>query len=287
MDNNFNTNLFNRNDDSNVYSLSIGDAMAGIMLILLMAFLAIFLQMQSLPNQSKEIEQLKQKLKIAENRNINQAKKYFSMKKEIYNALNNEFDHDLKKWGARIDKDTLAFILENSNNGFKSGSASIPVGFSNMLDQFIPRYIKVIRNYDQYIDEIRIEGHTSSEWNNSLSGCNDRNSEPCKQAAYIKNMGLSQSRAISVLNHILRMKNIRNNSAWIREKITANGLSSSRLLCGKERKICKDNQLLKENSNASRRVEFSIRTNAESKMEELLKVNYVPLAIPSPKITQH
>jgi len=273
MDKNFNTNLFSRNDDSNVYSLSIGDAMAGIMLILLMAFLAMFLQVQSLPNQSDEIKQLRQKLKIAENRNINQAQKYFSMKKEIYTALINEFDHDLKKWGARIDEDTLAFILENTNNGFKSGSALIPNSFSTMLDQFIPRYIKVIRNYDQYIDEIRIEGHTSSEWNNSLTGCNNKNSEPCKQAAYIKNMGLSQSRAMSVLNHILRMNSVRNNSSWIRKKITANGLSSSRLLCGKERQVCKDLKGIKENSNASRRVEFSIRTNAESKMEELLKVN--------------
>jgi len=273
MSENFNTNLFNQNDDSNVYSLSIGDAMAGMMLILLMAFLAMFLQMQSLPNQSNEIEQLKQKLKDAENRNMNQAQEYFSMKKEIYTALINEFDHDLKKWGARIDKNTLAFILENSNNGFKSGSASIPDSFATMLDQFIPRYIKVIRNYDQYIDEIRIEGHTSSEWNNRLAGCANKNSESCKHAAYIKNMGLSQSRAMSVLNHILRMNKIRNNSSWIKEKITANGLSSSHLLCGKERKVCNPNQLLKENSNASRRVEFSIRTNAESKMEELLQVN--------------
>lgn len=259
--------------DNNVYAMSIGDAMAGMMLILLMAFLAVILQMNTLPNQSKEIAALKEKLNIAEERNKNEAKKYFSMKKEIYKALVNEFGNDLKKWGARIDENTLAFILENSNNGFKSGSSEIPNDFSVMLNQFVPRYLNVIRQYDQYIDEIRIEGHTSSEWADNFTECTDGNSQSCKQSAYIKNMGLSQARAMSVLNHILLMNGIGKNRVWIRDKLTANGLSSSHLLCGTMKKMCTNDSLKQENREASRRVEFSLRTKAESKIEELLKTD--------------
>ena len=156
-------------EDNNVYSLSIADAMAGMMLILLMAFLAIFLQMNTIPNQSKEIAELKEKLKFSEERNKNEAQKYFSMKKEIYNSLVNEFSDELKKWNARIDENTLAFILENSNNGFKAGSSEIPDEFVVMLNQFVPRYISVISKYQEHVNEIRIEGHTSSEWSNNIT----------------------------------------------------------------------------------------------------------------------
>lgn len=49
---------------------------------------------------------------------------------------------------------------------------------------------------------------------------------------------------------------------WAKLRITANGLSSSHLIF---------NQDKTENFELSRRVEFRIRTNAESKMEEILK----------------
>jgi len=268
MDKNINKNLFLKDEDSNIYALSISDAMAGMMLILIMAFVAIFLQMKDIPNQSKEIAALKEKLKIAEEKNKNEAQKYFSMKKEIYNALMTEFNTDLKTWNARIDENTLAFILENSNNGFIQGSAEIPSEFNIMLNQFVPRYIRVISQYQEHINEIRIEGHTSSEWSDNITKCIG-SSESCKQTDYIKNMALSQARAMSVLNHILRMENIENR-IWVRAKLTANGLSSSHLLCGVEKKPCTNLSLEKENREASRRVEFSIRTDAETKIAEIL-----------------
>jgi outer membrane protein OmpA-like peptidoglycan-associated protein len=268
MNNNLNTPSFFNSEDNNIYALSIADAMAGMMLILLMAFLAIFLQMNALPNKSKEIAALKEQLKKSEGRNKSEAQKYFSMKKEIYNSLLNEFSDDLKKWNARIDENTLAFILENSNNGFKAGSAEIPNELIVMLNQFVPRYIRIISPYREHINEIRIEGHTSSEWSDNIAECID-NSDACKQTAYIKNMELSQDRAMSVLNNILLMNNIEN-KVWVRAKLTANGLSSSHLLCGAEKKLCVDSSLEQENREASRRVEFSIRTDAETKITEIL-----------------
>ena len=263
MDKNINSNSFMNSEDSNIYALSIGDAMAGMMLILIMAFVAIFLQVKPALEQNKEIAELKEKIKLSKN----EAQKYFSMKKEIYNALVAEFDSDLKTWNARIDENTLAFILENSNNGFKQGSAEIPNEFNVMLNQFVPRYIHVISKYQEHINEIRIEGHTSSEWSDNVAKCIG-SSESCKQTDYIKNMALSQARAMSVLNHILRMKN-NENRIWVRAKLTANGLSSSHLLCGVEKKPCANDVLQQENREASRRVEFSIRTDAETKIAEI------------------
>jgi outer membrane protein OmpA-like peptidoglycan-associated protein len=265
MDSNPSTHSFLNSEDNNVYALSIADAMAGMMLILLIAFLAIFLQIKPLLNQSKEITELKEKLKIS----TNEAQKYFSMKREIYNALVTEFDSDLKVWNARIDENTLAFILENSNNGFKQGSDLIPNEFNLMLNQFVPRYIHVISKYQEHINEIRIEGHTSSEWSDNINKCIG-SSESCKQTDYIKNMALSQARAMSVLNHILRMEKIENR-IWVRSKLTANGLSSSHLLCGVEKLPCDNISVSQENREASRRVEFSIRTDAESKIAEILE----------------
>jgi len=43
------------------------------------------------------------------------------------------------------------------------------------------------------------------------------------------------------------------------------------LLCGKQKAPCSGNHSEQENREASRRVEFSVRTNAESKIEEMMK----------------
>lgn len=240
-----------KNEDTNIYFLSIADAITGLMLIILLAFIAVYLQVNSTPILKEDYHKTETEI-------------YSSKRQEIFDALMKEFSRDLSKWNARIDADTLAFILENSNNGFKSGSAEIPTQFENMLNQFVPRYINVIRPFISDIEEIRIEGHTSSEWGQELSACYNNLNEFCKQEKYIHNMRLSQDRAISVLIFILRMENIANNQDWIIKKLTAVGLSSSHLLCGHEKKSCLNMNSIDENKDASRRVEFSIRTNFEN-----------------------
>ena len=67
MDKNINSNSFMNSEDSNIYALSIGDAMAGMMLILIMAFVAIFLQVKPALEQNKEIAELKEKIKLSKN----------------------------------------------------------------------------------------------------------------------------------------------------------------------------------------------------------------------------
>ena len=78
---------------------------------------------------------------------------------------------------------------------------------------------------------------------------------------YLKNMELSQDRTRSVLNFCINQigHRIVKELLWARQKITANGLSSSYLYKtkGKYDKI------------RSRRVEFKVRTNAEERIEKI------------------
>jgi outer membrane protein OmpA-like peptidoglycan-associated protein len=122
-----------------------------------------------------------------------------------------------------------------------------------ILDDFFPRYIKLLfTKYKDNIEEIRIEGHTSSEWM-------EYKIDP--ETAYFKNMKLSQDRTRSVLIYVLQMIKADTLKQWARGKITANGLSSSKL-------IIKPNG--EEDKEASRRVEFRVRTDAESQIGKIL-----------------
>ena len=103
------------------------------------------------------------------------------------------------------------------------------------------------------IAEIRIEGHTSSEWTENTS----------PEAAYIHNMKLSQGRTRSVLEYVLQIPSIKQSQTiqdWLKLHLTANGLSSSKLIA--------PNGI--ENKKESRRVEFRVRTNAEKRIVEII-----------------
>ena len=77
------------------------------------------------------------------------------------------------------------------------------------------------------------------------------------------NMKLSQGRTRSVLEYVLQIPSIRQNQEirdWLKLHLTANGLSSSKLITSKGI----------ENKKESRRVEFRVRTNAEKRIVEII-----------------
>ena len=65
----------------------------------------------------------------------------------------------------------------------KKGKDVIKPLFSEILDDFFPRYIKILakREFRPSIHEIRIEGHTSTEWNYNSTD----------HEAYINNMNFN------------------------------------------------------------------------------------------------
>ena len=96
-----------------------------------------------------------------------------------------EFKDDLTKWNAEIDEQTLTLRFKEPDILFGVGSDLLTPKFQQILNDFLPRYIAVISQdkYKDYIEEIRIEGHTYPFW----AGAENRNQE------YLNNMILSQS----------------------------------------------------------------------------------------------
>jgi outer membrane protein OmpA-like peptidoglycan-associated protein len=173
-------------------------------------------------------------------------------KAELLRALQETFKQDLKQWDADFLGDmTLRF--NNPDVIFDTGKSELKPGFKQILDNFIPRYIEIITSdkFKSTVKEIRIEGHTSPIW----SGISEED-------AYFKNMELSQSRTRATLEYILKMPVLNNSSSWIKEHITANGLSSSK-------PIYKDESNNEIDYLASQRVEFRIVTNAEDSIEKI------------------
>ena len=122
------------------------------------------------------------------------------------------------------------------------------------MADFFPRYLGIITadKYRNDILEVRIEGHTSSAWLGAISD----------DDAYIYNMALSQARTRSTLAYLLNLPEVTNEKKWLKTYLTANGLSSA--------KVVQDN-LGNEDDERSRRVEFKVRTDAEGKIASILE----------------
>ena len=218
--------LFQQDDQDDQW-ISIADMMAGLMIVFL--FIAIV-------NLKDQIDKLKS-FEILQDR--------------IYNELYDEFEDDLKKWVAEIDRETLTISFREPKIQFSTGSSEVKNEFKNILNDFYPRYLNVLWDFKDDIDELRIEGHTSSKWQKALS--NDE--------AYIKNMGLSQDRSKNVLIYILGL-NLGANKNWAKDKIIANGMSFSKLLI-------KENGF--EDAIRSQRTEFRVKVDSGYIIERLRK----------------
>lgn len=217
--------------------LSVSDMMSGLMVIFLFIAITYMMQVSEDRNQLVEIAVTYEKTKVA-----------------IYEELQIEFKDDLKKWNAEIDKESLAFRFKEPDVLFDVGEAKIKEKFKVILNDFFPRYIKRLKPFQADIEEIRIEGHTSSEWNNKITL--DEN-----ETAYFLNMALSQNRTRAALEYCLMLPDISVERSWIKHILTANGLSSSKpiLVDGIEDTV------------HSRRVEFKVKTNSETQILKILQ----------------
>lgn len=216
--------------------VSVSDLMSGLMLVFLS--IAIFFMVQ-IDSDKRELENI--------------AVLYEQLQTGLYGQLQNEFSDDLEYWNAEIDSTTLAVRFREPEVLFEPGRAELREQFTTILTDFFPRYVKVLNGdgYRDHIKEVRIEGHTSSDWI-------DREG----LEAYEANMRLSQERTRTVLGFVVRLPDVENVwDSWLRERLTANGLSSSRLVVVGG----------VEDRNQSRRVEFRVRTDAEEQMEAILR----------------
>ena len=220
---------------------SISDLMSGLMIIFL------FIAVSFMSRVVDENIQIKKQQETVENI----VTTYEETKVSIYDDLYSEFKDDMKSWNMEIDKDgTIRF--KEPDIFFEKGKSDLKPEFEEMLDSFFPRYINLIyENHKDKVEAIRIEGHTSSEWEENAT----------KKESYFKNMELSQDRTRNVLEYIMNIKSILKYEDWLIDKITANGMSYSK-------RVMNDDNT--ENKEASRRVEFKVITNSEETINEIL-----------------
>lgn len=216
--------------------LSVSDLMAGLMMVFL--FIAIALMRDAFIERDK--------IK-------NVAVAFQENQVAIYDALMDEFEANLSKWDAYIDRESLTFTFRSPDVLFAQGEIDISARYKELLNEFFPRYMQVLGQFSDSINEVRIEGHTSSVWNLAST----------ETEAYFNNMALSQGRTRSVLAYVHDLPEVEAYRSWIKQHFAAVGLSSSQLvrdLDGNEDRL------------RSRRVTFRVITNADIQMRKILEV---------------
>lgn len=215
--------------------IGISDLMSGLMMMFLFIAVAYMYYVQVERDNIKEIAVTYKQTQVA-----------------IYNDLVKEFEEDLPRWNAAIERDTLQVTFNNPDVLFRSGSPELNPQFRVMLADFFPRYVAVLSSYRDAIEEIRIEGHTSSDWS-TLRG----------EQAYFPNMALSQDRTRTVLQHVLSLLEAGDDREWVRSSFAAVGYSSSRRIV--------DSTTQQEDGARSRRVNFRVITNSELQIRNIIE----------------
>ncbi len=224
--------------------ISIADMMSGLMMVFLFIAIAFMLQTKKEKEDGEQAKLAMRKI----------AFDYEQAKKALNKDLHAEFARDLKSWNAEI--------LENNNIRFKAPDVLFDPGrfllkdkFKNILNSFFPRYIKVLTQpkYQSEIDEVRIEGHTSSFYK--------KKKDPGLES-YLFNAELSQNRSLAVLKYCFSLPEMSEQHSWLIEVLRANGLSFAKRIFDEDDK---------EDVQLSRRVEFRVITKTEEKIDTILK----------------
>ena len=216
--------------------ISTSDLMAGLMLIFLFIAIAFI---QNVTRSHERVDEI--------------VDTWIKSEEAISKALIREFEDDLPKWGVSIDdiRQSLVIRFDSPDIQFAPGSKEIPEKFRIILEDFFPRYLKTLEPFFDKIEEVRIEGHTSSEHKGKT-----------ELERYFQNMELSQGRTRTVLNFSMNLPKVVKFEKWAIKHVTANGLSSSNLKYF-------DGEKSKEDKVKSRRVEFRIKTTTREQFQNI------------------
>ena len=139
-------NLLLTNDESQWICLS--DLMTGLMMIFMLIAVAFMMRVEAETAKIKKVAVI-----------------YDQVRQDLYTQLDNEFKKDLPVWGAEITKD-LSVRFKEPSVLFDTSKDTLKPAFQTILRDFFPRYVRIITSpeYKDMIEEVRIEGHTSSVW---------------------------------------------------------------------------------------------------------------------------
>jgi len=234
--------------------LSLSDMMTVLMVLFMI--LAIFIAL----NANKTLGKV-----------IGTIDSFIESENKLCEELKEELFLKFNKSDLKISCEPIRITFINEKYKFKHDSHELNEEFKATLRIFFPIYLDIVKNWNyidlngkkndlsSMIDEVRIEGHTDSAGAPGTS----------VNSKYIYNMGLSQRRSKEVLNFVFNLKELFNRSKWMREKMTANGLSFSRRLNTKEELFDNREKDQIEDKKASRRIEIKLRTKARELIKEL------------------
>jgi len=158
-------------------------------------------------------------------------KKNIKKYKDLYEALKTKFKDNQQ---VHVYKD-----LRITHDGliFRQGSSTLTQAHKAALKSFMPDLLQVMSNYKHAINNLRINGYTSTEWN-----------APDTQR-YLNNAYLSNDRAMHILDYSYQLTPVKKYQNWINQILSTDGYSYSNLIYANA----------EENKIRSRRVEFTIR----------------------------
>lgn len=173
--------------------------------------------------------------------------KLIGIRSELVETLKKEFENS--SLNVIVDEQTGAITFD-SGILFDFAQSEVKLSGKDFLNEFLPRYISILQEseYESYIAEIIIEGHTDSV------------------GSYLSNLSLSQNRALAVARYCLADDGAileKDSIDKLRKIVTANGRSFSNLIYNEDGT---------ENADASRRVEFKFRLKDEEMIQEMRSI---------------
>ena len=216
-----------RREEGAGYWISFSDLMSGVLIVFILLFIYKILDYQ---NNIESKEKMIQDLSSTRMQII-------SMLQEEFEKENIDIVIDPKTGAIRLSE---AILFDYGENNLKDEGKVF-------LERFIPIYAKILFGSEEIksqVSQIIIEGHTDTEGD------------------YIFNLQLSQERALSVVEHLLRPEFNYENKQDLQYVLTANGRSFSETINNEDGSV---------NADASRRVEIKFRLNEEETLMEIQK----------------
>ena len=140
--------------DEGEHWLSVADLMSGLLIIFLFVALSY---LRPVMDRNAKLVQARERV-----REIMVA--FTEDEAKLAEELDRDLGADLPRWGAELDRPRLTVRFRVPDLLFEQGQARLRPEFRRVLDEFLPRYLGVLHRNRAGIEEVRIEGHTSSEW---------------------------------------------------------------------------------------------------------------------------
>lgn len=145
-------------------------------------------------------------------------KKSNASARQFANALENRAGDIVRNLGGTLDESTGDVTLPETAL-FEQGSATLTAATIKVLNSFCHPWLVTAKAVPD-IDQLKIEGHASSEWNKGDS----------PHFAFVQNMHLSQVRASRVLEYCLGNADNEEIAQWARARMIATGYSSAKVI---------------------------------------------------------